>query len=91
VYGKSSSIQVIFLCGHTNVNDIVEVRSSEELFSLTGAGTGSVLLAGCMLRSTPESKEDSRSVVQVTALLAGRVVEDSGLVLPNETVSEGTD
>jgi hypothetical protein len=50
-----------------NVNDIdkddIEVRSNEELSSLARASVGSVLLAGGMLRSTLEPKEDSRSVV----------------------------
>jgi len=81
--------------GHTNVNDIdrdvIEVRSNEELSSWAGASTESILLAGSTLGSTLELIEDSRSVVQVTTLLAGSAVEDSGLVLPNEIVSEGTD
>ena len=53
--------------GQTNVNDInkdvIEVRSNEELSLLDRASVGSVLLAGSTLRSTPESIENSISVV----------------------------
>ena len=55
------------------------------------AGSGGTLLAGGTLRATPDSISESGSVVQVIGLLAGRPIEDSGLVWPNETVSEGAD
>jgi hypothetical protein len=48
----------------------------------------SVLLAGGTL-STLDSISESRSVIQVTGLLAGGLVDDSGLVWPTEMVSEG--
>jgi hypothetical protein len=77
-----------------NVSDIdddvaggwaVDVRAS------LAAGSGGALLAGGALRATPDSISESRSVVQVIGLLAGGLIEDSGLVWPNETVSEGAD
>jgi len=75
-----------------NVNkDVIVVRFNEEVISLAEASAESILLAGSTLRSTLEPKEGSRYVIWVTALLAGSVVEDSGLVLPNKMVSEGTD
>jgi len=43
------------------------------------------------LGATPDSILESGSVVQVIGLLAGRPIEDSGLVWPNEMVSEGAD
>jgi len=55
------------------------------------AGKGSALLAGGMLGATPDSISESGSVIRVISLLAGGPIEDSGLVWPNDTVSEGTD
>jgi hypothetical protein len=55
------------------------------------AGSGGVLLAGGALRATPDSISESGSVVRVIGLLAGGLIEDLGLVWPNETVSEGAD
>ena len=60
---KLLSIQVIGSLGWMIVNgvkyNIVEFWSNEELPSSAMAGKGSVLLAGSMLISTPESIEDS--------------------------------
>jgi len=55
------------------------------------ASSGSALLAGGALGATPDSILEFGSVVRVIGLLAGGLIEDSGLVWPNEMVSEGAD
>jgi hypothetical protein len=93
-YGNTLSLCATGTSCRTNVSDIddnVTEGWAKGACASRAAGSGSTLLAGSALRATPDSIVESGSVVQVIGLLAGRPIEDSGLVWPNEMVSEGAD
>jgi len=75
----------------SDINDDVAGGWAVGTCASMAAGSGSALLAGGTLGATPDSISESGSVVRVIGLLAGGPIEDSGLVWPNETVSEGAD
>jgi len=75
----------------SDIDDDVAGDWAKGMCASMAAGSGSTLLAGGVLRATPYSISESGSVVRVIGLLAGGPIEDSGLVWPNEMVSEGAD
>jgi hypothetical protein len=73
----------------SDIDDDVAEGWAKGTCASRAASSGSALLAGSALGATPDSIVESGSVVQVISILAGGLIEDSGLVWPNEMVLEG--